>query len=160
MCWESATGLEPGKGKHASGIQILFCDDLLVFLEGLSEKGGGKGSSTLVMTHAQRKMSSWALEITAQYFSWCVGRLVCFQPLKILREHQHQTTCAQGVWQGSFCAAHRTRVLGVESSLYLLGFTWIVVMSWVLDRPFMSFRCQQLWHETCLSLPYFIVHAS
>lgn len=117
---------------------------VMVLLEELSEEGGGKGSSTLVMTYNQGKASSWALEVTPQYFSWCMGNLVCFRPLTILREYQHQTTCAQAGWPRFFCAAHRTRVLGVESSLYLLGFTWTVVMSWVLDRSFMSFRFQQL----------------
>lgn len=49
--------------------------------------------------NAQRKASLWALEITTQYISWCMGKQVCFQPLRVLREHQHQTTCTQGSGQ-------------------------------------------------------------
>jgi len=40
-----------------------------------------------------------------------MGKWIYFQPLRILREHQHQTTCAQGFWPALLCAAHRTRVL-------------------------------------------------
>lgn len=91
-------GLNQEKVTHLRN-QILLCDDLLILLRGLCKEGGSKGSSAHVMTYAQRKASSWALEITTQCISRCVGKQVCFQPLRVSREHQHQTTCAWGSGQ-------------------------------------------------------------
>lgn len=105
------------------------------------------------MSHTWRKAGLWAPGIT-QSFSWCMGKWFCFQ---ILREEQHKKMYAQGICPGSLVWQW---LLGIESSLHHLGFSWMVVINWALAGLLCSWDVNKygVWFVLYILLKSRVVH--
>lgn len=136
-CWESASGLEQEEVKLPQEPNTFLCWSSGTY-RGTFWGSWGKGSSSLAILCSQRTASWWALAITS--ISHGVEKPVCLQPLRATGRKAAPNQLCWGGCPGALSAGHRTGVLHAESSLYLWGFTWVVMLSWVWTGFFVLCR--------------------